>query len=233
LEASSSVVRVAEGEVVVVALWQLLEAVRRHVAIVAIGAVLTLFGLWYTHSRPGVYQVRIGMILAPANPAIGANPLLGREYSIIATAGVLVSVAGQHSEARTSSSVTLAGKGVKDGYSVDLPNKGGQFAFDYDRPIIDIQAVGMSEQAARSNLDEAMSEVTTALAELQDAEAVPAAGRLTLHPSPAEVEVGYSRGRPTRSMVAVLVLGMALTLTAVIVVDDRWVRRRPAGQPVQ
>lgn len=211
------------------ALWELLRALRRHPLIVAIGLVATFVALLGVRAHPGVYEARMGMILTPTGDQIKSNPYYGRDYSLIASAGVLANVVNQAiGTARTSSTVTLSGKGVRDGYAVDLPNKGGQFVFDFDRPILDVQAVGPTPERVRQNLDAAVEIIRTALTRLQDESAVPARLRITLHPEPANPVIGYSRGRPSRALPATMLLGLGLTLSLVLLIDDRHGRRSAA-----
>ncbi len=211
------------------ALWELLRALRRHLVIVGVGLVVTFAALVLIHGHSGVYEARTGMVLVPAGPSgkeIYLNPYYGRDYSLIATAGVLANVVNEDiGSARTSTSVSLSGKGVQDGYAVDLPNSGGQFAYDFDRPILDIQAVGPTPEAVRSNLAKAVTAVNTALARLQEGEGVLPAQRITTHTQPADPAVLYGRGRPSRALLAAMIIGMGSTLSVVLVVDDRRGRR--------
>lgn len=212
------------------ALWELLRALRRHPVVVAVGLLATLVALLGVRGHQGVYETRMGMVLAPVGTGLKSNPYYGRDYSLIASAGVLANVVNQSlGRARTSTTVSLSGKGVKDGYAVDLPNKGGQFVFDFDRPILDIQAVGPTPERVQQNLDEAVRVIESALARLQDEAAVPTDIRIVLHPEPAQPVVFYGRGQPARSLLATLVLGLALTLSAVLVIDDRRSRGTPAA----
>jgi hypothetical protein len=211
------------------ALWELLRALRRHLVIVGVGLVATFGALVFIHGHAGVYEARTGLVLVPAGASgkeIYLNPYHGRDYSLIATAGVLANVVNEDiGSARTSTSVPLSGRGVLDGYAVDLPNSGGQFAYDFDRPILDVQAVGPTPEAVRRNLATAVAAVNTALARLQKDAGVMPARRITTHSEPADPEVVHGRGRPTRALLAAMILGLGSTLAVVLVVDDHRGRR--------
>ncbi|MGF1648007.1 MAG: hypothetical protein ACFCVF_13945 [Kineosporiaceae bacterium] len=211
------------------ALMHLVRAVGRHLGVVAVGVVLTaavLLGLELT--RTGVYQVRAGVVLAPPEGSGVVNPLYRREYSVIATAGLITSMVNADDPAvrTSSSSVSLAGQGISDGYSVTLFNRGGQWVYDYDRPVIDVQAVGRTPEDAGLNFDRALSGLTAALNELHDRSEVPAAGRMRLQLVPDDPVLRYGEGRPMQARAVVVLLGAGLTLAAVAVRDAR--RSRPA-----
>jgi hypothetical protein len=207
-----------------VALFHLARAVRRHLGVVAAGIVLTaavLLLLELTHS--GVYQVRAGVVLAPPAGSGVGNPLYRREYSVITTAGLVTSMvnADDPGVRTSSSSVTLAGQGISDGYSVTLFNRGGQWVHDYDRPVIDVQAVGRTPEDAGLNFDRALSGLNAALNELHDRSEVPAQGRMRLQTVPDDPVLSYGEGRPLRAAAAVALLGAGLTLAVVLALDTR------------
>jgi hypothetical protein len=211
-----------------VALWHLLQAVRRQFLIVVVGAVLTMAALVHVHGRPGLYQTGMDIAVRPPYLVLNKNPYLGRDYGLIATAGVLAKMARPSGDSAmtASSSVTLAGRGITDGYEVSLPNRGGQWAFDYDRPILGVQAVGRTQERAQANLDAAVQAVRGSLARLQDEARVPQNRRITLDLNPPQPLIGYSHGRPSRALGATVLLGLTGSLSAVVLVDGRRTRRR-------
>jgi hypothetical protein len=77
----------------------------------------------------------------------------------------------------------------------------------------------------RSNLAKAVTAVNTALARLQEGAGVLPAQRITTHTEPADPVVLYGRGRPSRALLAAMIIGMGSTLSVVLVVDDRRGRR--------
>jgi len=214
-----------------VALWRLVQAIGRHAVIVAAGVVATLAALFMVLSQPGLYQARMDVVILPPDTSTSQNPLWGRNYSIIATAGLLSKIVNQNSSGAqvVSASVTLAGQGETDGYAVRLPNRGGQWAYDYDRPILDVQSVGRTPDEVRENLENAVTALDAALTQLQDVANVPAGRRMSLHFHPETPELGYSQGRPTRALAATIVLGLGGTVAAVLAADNPQAQHRLAG----
>jgi len=212
-----------------VALWQLVQAIRRHAVIVVVCVAATLAALLIMQSRPGLYQAQTDIVLLAPDSSAGGNPFWGRDYSLIAVAGLLTKIVNQDSgEAQTvSSSVTLAGQGETDGYAVRLPNRGGQWGNDYDRPILDVQAVGRTPDEAQENLNTAVTALETALTRLQDGANVPTDRRMTLYFEETP-EPSYGQGRPSRALAATIILGLGGMVAAVLVADDPRTQHRLA-----
>lgn len=211
-----------------VALWQVMRAIRRNLLVVLVGLLATAGGLAAVHAQEGLHLARAGVMLLPPGGSTGPNPFWGREYSVIATAGVLASMVNDESGgARTvSSAVSLAGQGERDGYAVRLVDRGGQWSNDFDRPMFDVQAVGPTDAAAAAHLDHAVADLETALDSLQDRTGVPEGRRMRLQLVPETPEVAYAAGRPARALAATAVLGGALTLIAVLAAERLRARLR-------
>ncbi len=208
------------------AVWELLGAVRRHLVILLVGGVVSLAALAGIHRHPGLFQGEVQVILSPPHGYYVKNPLWGSDYNLIATGGVVMDMANENAQVAPTASpaVTLAGRGETDGYVVNLPNVGGQWAPNYDRAILDVQAVGRSQDRAEANLQEALTAIRTSLSSLQDQAGVPVGEQITA--SVQTPVMGWGRGRPSRSMLAAAGLGVGITLTVIFVVDGRTATRR-------
>jgi hypothetical protein len=207
-----------------VALWQLVTAVRRHVVIALVGLGLTLMAAIAVYAWPGVYQTRVDVLLLPPSTYAGINPYTYGSARLIATAGVVARVSDPSSsaaDASLSESVTLAGQGVTQGFTVRLPNSGSQWVPLFDRPLLDVQAVGRSEQDVRRSEATALSRIRGTLAQLQTQEGVPPNQWIKLDVTPTDPVVVSGGGHRSRSLAAILLLGLALTGTAVTMAKDR------------
>lgn len=200
--------------------------------VVLAGILATSAGAYWVREQPPLYSAQAGVLVAPAvESSAGINPLLGREYGLIVTAGLITEMVnnelGVPRAQTSSSSTTLAGQGVTDGVQIRLYNGGNQWVPDFARPIIDVQSVARSAGRADDNLDMAVAALTAALEELQDDRGVPPTRRLAVTLVPEEPAYAYSQGRPMRAFVAMLLLGGSLTLAAAAVLD-----RLRGGRPV-
>lgn len=212
------------------AIRQVKSVLLRYLLLVCLMLAATVGAMTVVADQTGVYQARVGVIVVPPNPADAPNPFLGREFSLITTAGLMATIVNQDVDsAQTSSTAaTLAGQGVRDGYSVRLHNRGGQWTVDYDRPILDVQAVGRTEDRAQANLDLALGGLDAALEQLQDDAAIFPGQRMTMQLVPDAPTVGYAAGSNRRAMAGTLVLGAVLTLALLSAVEQVRVRRRTA-----
>ncbi|MGF1663432.1 MAG: hypothetical protein ACFCVG_13365 [Kineosporiaceae bacterium] len=208
-------------------------ALRRNVVVVLVGVLATAGALAAVHAQEGLHLARAGVVLLPPGASTGPNPFWGREYSVIATAGVLASMVNDESgDARpVSSAASLAGQGERDGYAVRLRDRGGQWSNDFDRPVFDVQAVGPTPAAAAAHLDHAVADLEAALASLHDRADVPEQRRMRLELVPERPEVAYAAGRPARALAATALLGAALTVAAVLAAERLRARRSPVPGP--
>lgn len=179
-------------------------------------ALTAVIVLW-VHSQPGVYTTQVDVQLVPPQ-----EPITGvTKDDLIALAGVVEREIGDGTdrEEPTSSEVTLAGLGVVEGISVTLPNSGGQWSHFFNHPLLRVQAVSRSADRAAEHREGAVARITAVLERIQvDSGALP--GSLaTVRLVPAQPQVAYEDGRKLRAMATTGLLGMALSLTAVVLVD--------------
>lgn len=210
-------------------LWHLLRAARRQLAVTMIGAALTFVAGWFAHAHQGLYQASITVVLLRPETGAARNPFIGRDSSLIATASAVARMvdAGAAAAQTASPEVTLAAQGSRTGWIVRVPNSGGQWTYQYDKPNLDIQAVGSTKDAALAGIAAARSAIRDALIDLQDRADVDPEYRIVESTNPSEPALTYGPGRPTRALVAIIALGVGATLTAAAWLDDL----RSAGPP--
>jgi hypothetical protein len=196
--------------------------------IVALGVVLTSATVAYVSVSPGVYWARSQVVLlgppVPARP----NKLNSGSGSLIATAGLIEREVnfGRTRMPATSNDVALVDLGVYDGEQVRLPNNGGQWASNFDEPVLDVQASGPSAAIVRRRIDSLIAEISTILERRQDDAGVTRANKITLAISPQQVQVNYATGDRRRAASVLVLLGMSLTTAAVLVLEARRDRGR-------
>jgi hypothetical protein len=169
--------------------------------------------------RPGVFfsdaHVRF---TAPTN-ASQANTLQISNGSLIATAGAVGQMIDDRDDPRPSSpDATIAGMGVRDGWSITLPNSGGQWADNYADPYLDVQVVGPTAEKVQATMLQLVAKIKVALNRIQDASHVPATERIVAKLLPlSATPVYYLYGSRVRAaaaslaiVVAVAALGLAL-----------------------
>ncbi|WP_157407509.1 hypothetical protein [Arthrobacter sp. ZBG10] len=123
-----------------------------------------------------------------------------------------------------SSTATLYGSGVRNGYSITLPNTGTQWAVSFSRPVLAVQVVGPSPQQVRQTLDQVMTSVELEAQGLQGGKGVPPGGYIQVTPSPAApvvVDLGSTKLGRTKATLVIGLLGLTLTAFSASRID-RW-----------
>ena len=122
---------------------------------------------------------------------------------------------GRHPIPATSIDVTLLDQGVYNGEQVRLPNNGGQWATNFNQPVLDVQASGPSRAIVQQRIDGMVQEIEQILERRQDEAAVSPANRIAVAFSPPEIQIRYVRGDTKRAVLVTSALGLSLTLGSV------------------
>jgi uncharacterized protein involved in exopolysaccharide biosynthesis len=204
-----------------VTLWDLLAAVRRHRWAAAVVAVATAVVALYGSLAPGVYHQQVDVVFEWPQGARTSNAFLYGEQTLISTAGVIARIVDEPRSAAhpVSDSVTLVGEGITRGHVVRLPNAGGQWALNFDRPVLDVQVAGNSPDEVRATMARVLAQIDKELRDQQQAEGVPASVMIRTRLSPAVPFVEYSKGSRVRAVAATFVLGFGLTVGAVMALE--------------
>ena len=166
--------------------------------------------------------------LAPFSTA-NPNTLQVNTDSLVTTAGVVAKLVTQGDVGAqvVSDSVTLADQGIRHGYSVRLPNDGGQWAINYDQPYLDIQAIGTSPPEAATTLRSVVNRIRATLGAVQRAQRVDSWNLISTQLNPEVPPIRLSTGSRARAVLSTLLLGSGLTAAGVVVCAGV-IRRRAA-----
>ena len=209
---------------------EVLGILARRWAWVLVGLVLTGVG---THLalRPDVtYWTQVKVRLIPPTPS-KVNPLIAGSGSVIPLAGMLTveQNKGPHEFRFSSDSVTIVDSGVHEGELVRLPNVGGQWATNFEEPTVDVQVASRDRDKVLPRVNETMTALSARLEELQQGYNVPDNQRVKLIPVSLPA-VREAAGSKSRVMAGSVLLGLGLTVGAVVWGDQRWGRRRLRGR---
>jgi hypothetical protein len=207
--------------------WRRQRRARRWAALVVVlGLLITLAIAYRVARKPGVYWAQIDVVFLPPASSYNPNTLVSTSDGVISLAGVVGKMVDAHPVAArvVSPTVMLAHQGIRHGWSVTLPNDGGQWADNFDKPLLDVQAVGSTPAEVTGTVNRLVSRINLTLSGLQAK--VPQADRVTTELNPSQVQVFYDPGRRLRALVASLAVGVAVTVVAA-----RYLRRRIARGP--
>lgn len=208
--------------------WDLLSALARrwYVVIVAVG--LGLAGSAAALEAPGVYWSRAEVtFLAPSSVAY-PNTLPIRSADLVITAGMVARlINGNITWTETADPLaTIVGQGVYDGWTVRLPDYGGQWTRQYPRQVLDIQVSGPSEEGVRQRQQELIDRIDAELAALQADVVV--GDRITTTNLPESPPVYYFRGSRIRALAMIWLLTSVGVIATVLLLEHRARRARAA-----
>jgi hypothetical protein len=204
--------------------------VRRRWWIALLGVLLTAAAAAWVQRAPGVYyqQVDVVFLWPESSQAQGNNTFQYGSAPLIRTAGVVArAVSGPTGTSTVSETATLAGQGIRHGWSVRLPNSGGQWAFDFEQPVLSVEAVGTTPAEVTATSAAAVGRIRAELSTLQASERVPAGLLIRTRLSPPLTQLRYEGGDRRRALLVTVLLGAGLTSAAVRLADRR-LRRRAA-----
>jgi hypothetical protein len=178
-----------------------------------VGLLISVAAGLYLAKRPGVYWSEVTVVLIAPKSAANPNGLSVSSESLIDTAGVLAKMVGSSppGPAVVSDSVTLVGEGVRHGYGVRLPNSGGQFATNFDRAALDVQAAGTTVAEVSGTLNRVLNTISDDLDRLQSDAGVAKVNLIRTQLSPQTAPIYYQTGSKTRALAITLVLGGGLS----------------------
>jgi hypothetical protein len=116
------------------------------------GVLLTLAVCVVTWRAPGVYWASTKVYLLVPATAHQPNQLAPDNSAAIPLAGLIQTEinGGNPPREATSPDVTLVDEGIYDGWSVLLPDTGGQWAHDFPESTLIVQASGPSAEVVQS-----------------------------------------------------------------------------------
>lgn len=196
----------------------LLRAARRAWYVVVVGVLLTGLALVGVYRDDGLYYSQVEVrLLAPSSAAF-PNVLTTTSGDIIQTAGIVAALVNGTDPPRklADAAATLPGRGVTEGWSVTLPDTGGQWAPNFASQLLNVQVVGPSEKGVIAEREHILAEVSRTLLDLQTEAGVDPVAQITtyIEEDPA---VFYMEGRPSRALLVTAALGGLTTMWSVLV----------------
>lgn len=210
-------------------LWELTAVLLRQWKIVLIGAVVTAAaGLFAIHDD-GVYFTRTSIVFLAPSSTLYPNALRTQSEDVIDTAGVVAKrVTGPDRETKYASpEVTLLGLGVRDGWSLRLPDTGGQWATNFATQTLVLDVVGPSRAVVEERQTTLILRVQQELAQFQRDAGVSPVNDITALPAPESTVIYHAQGNRPRALAMTALLGVGATVAVALTVQRR--RPRAAG----
>lgn len=208
---------------------------RLTLAIGVVGLLITAGFSYQVLHKPGVYLAQVNVLFLPPRSGFQPNALLSSSEGLVSVAGTVGKMIDPNPTAShvVSPTVNLVNEGVRNGYSVSLPNYGGQFSNDFARALLNVQAVAPTAHEALGTAQRLVDEINSTLTSWQDDNAVPAVDRIQTSLNPAKIQLFHYTGSRVRAGLATAALGIAVTVAAMLVLP-RWLARwRPRRRRAQ
>ena len=209
-------------------LWNLVRAALRRWTVLVAGAVATLGLMYSTTLDDGVFWSRTQVVFLAPPSTDYPNSLRTTSEDLIITAGVVAkSISGPDAVTKYASpDATLVGEGVRDGWSIRLPDTGGQWAPHFAEQVLYVEVVSATADQTATRQGEIVAQIAEELDRLQRDARVAPVNDITVTVAPESTVVHQVKGSRARSVGMAGVLGAAATLTAIAVLEARG--RRPA-----
>jgi hypothetical protein len=207
--------------------WDVIVIAVQRWGITLLGGLLTgLLVFSVMHAKP-VYLSQVQVVLLA--PELAQQNALGQtSQSLIDLAGIVArKVQGADAKAQVvSEGVTIVGEGVRRGYSVTQPNNGGQWAYNFEDPVLDVQAVDSTVAGAKQQMNTALTDITEALTAVQDQQGVKADDRVRWKLSPSTPQITEQKGSNVRAVSVSAVIGLLVTGSILAMLGPRRKSRR-------
>jgi hypothetical protein len=210
-------------------LWDLIRAALRRWPVLLAGAVATLGLVYTTTLDDGVYWSRTQVVfLAPTSQAY-PNALRTKSEDLIITAGVVAkAVSGSDKVTKYASpDATLVGEGMRDGWSIRLPDTGGQWAPSFFEQVLYVEVVAATAEEVAARQEEIVAQIAAELDRLQRDAGVAPGNDITVTVAPESTVVHRVGGSRLRAAGMTGLLGAGATFAVIAVVETR-ARRRAA-----
>jgi hypothetical protein len=208
-------------------LWEFFHACFLRWPIVLVGVLCTAAAAFLALSDKGVYYTRTEIVFLAPTSSYYPNALTTQSEDIIDTAGVVAKrITGPSPGTKYASpDVTLVGAGIRDGWSLRLPDTGGQWASNFESQILDLDIVSPDRETVKRRQTELIGRVKQELNAIQREKGVAPVNDITATPAPSSTVIYHVGGSKPRVLGMTAILGVGVTAAAVVVVEGRRRRR--------
>lgn len=209
-------------------LWDFFAACLRRWPIVLVGVVCTGLAAFALLSDKGVYYTRTQIVFLAPSSSYYPNTLATQSEDIIDTAGVVAKrITGPGPVTKFASpDVTLIGRGIRDGWSLTLPDTGGQWGTNFQSQILYLEIVAPDRATVLERQTTLLKRVQDELDALQRERGVEPINDITVQAAPRSTVIYHVGGSKPRALGMTAALGVGSTAAAVVLAE-RLGRRRP------
>lgn len=201
-----------------------------------LGALLCMAPvLFAAHGAIGVYYLQADVIFLPPPQSVAGNSLRGEPgQTVYFTAMIDRQLAGEDPETGPATTdAPLYATGIREAHSTFLPNNGGQWQTNFNRPVITVEVVGETS----ANVEDEFASILQRIEELREQPQadmhIAADSYITTTLSPARPKMQYIGVRSKRAVFAFGMVAIGVS-TGVAIMGDQVLefneRRRQRSQ---
>ena len=212
-------------------LWDLIRSMFRRWPVVLLGAALTLSIGYVAAGDHSVYWTKTQVVFLAPSSSTYPNSLETTSEDLIITAGAVAKeLTGPAKTIKlTSPDANLIGRGITDGWSVKLPDNGGQWAPNFDSQWLDVEVAAATPEQVTLRVDALIKRIAATLAHLQAERGVSPVNAITTKAAPDSTVVYRMTGSRMRVLAMTLALGIGATVWVVLILDYRARNRMTAA----
>jgi hypothetical protein len=211
--------------------WELILTMLRRWPVVLVGALCTGALAFVMLADDEVYWSRTEVVFLAPTSRLYPNSLSAPSEDLIITAGVVAKrVTGPGATLKYASpEANLVGIGVRDGWSVKLPDTGGQWAPNFARQVLSVEVVAPDREKLLARQRELIDRIARELDALQRERGVDPVNDITVTVQPETSAVYELGGSKIRTLGMVGILGGGATLSVIVLLEYR---ARKRGTPI-
>lgn len=160
----------------------------------------------------GVYSAKQDVVFLPPPGAASGNPLRVDSEDIVEFAAVIErrAIARSSEPQLRTNGASLYTTGVREGYSVYLPNAGSQWEPSLNKAVVKVEAVAEDPITAEKIVAGLAGQLAAAATQEQDTLGVSRSAHITTERSPSATAVSYHASSPAAAAMALVLLGLGL-----------------------
>lgn len=202
-------------------IWEMVRLLARQWLVVVLGVLCTgAVAAGPARGDSVVFSRTELAFLAPTN-AVDPNALRTSSDAVIMTAGIVARrIIGPGPIPKfASTEVTLFDQGIRDGWSLRLPDTGGQWAHNYATQELILEVVGPSKNVVERRQTDLITRVQNELATLQRQFGVADVYNISVIEAPERSVIYTVTGDRRRALGMTLLLGGSATAASALAVD--------------
>lgn len=182
--------------------------------LVVLSIVCMLPVLYSAHAAGGVFYSHADVLFLPPPASVGGNSLRADPGRTVYYAAI---VERQFNSERPDNiprptSAPLYGTGIQDGYAVYLPNAGGQWQSNFNKPALTVEVVGKTSSEVQKNMDQIVQRIQELARVPQKEMGIKSGSFIATELSPEKPSISYVGIRSSRAEGALVLLTIGIAI---------------------